>query len=258
MADRCRSCASLIKTHTTLLHTHTHLDTHTSLSRHTQLSYTHTHILTRTHLSQDTHSSLTHTHTSWHTQLTRYALICHDMVWGVCDMTPMWHDSWVMNHLFMYDRERRRASLTEIGNSGWFHESDSCIPEIPPRQAEFPIPTKHKFGEWGGPWVANIDYQHCIQISLSTLYTNIVCTQLHKKLFRRILLVLYHPNRGAWESSSKRPKPGNERLFLKVSTDFKGSARGIRVHVSFSKRDLWSWVCGKLETQLFRGVSQDS
>ena len=51
-------------------------------------------------------------------------------------------------------------------------ETQLCTthPEVPPRKAEFPIPTKLRIGGWGGPWVANIDYQHCREIFYTTSF----------------------------------------------------------------------------------------
>ena len=78
-------------------------------------------------------------------------------------------------------------------------ETQVCTtnPEVPPRKAEFPISTKLRIGGWGGPWVENIDYQHCKEIFYATSFSMQTC----------------HPNR---ESISKRPKPGNERPLLTV------------------------------------------
>jgi len=51
-------------------------------------------------------------------------------------------------------------------------ETQVCTtnPEVPPRKAEFPFSTKLRIGGWGGPWVANIDYQHCLKIFYLTSF----------------------------------------------------------------------------------------
>jgi len=51
-------------------------------------------------------------------------------------------------------------------------ETQDCTtnPEIPPRKAEFPIFYKLRIGGWGGLWVANIDYQHCMIVFYITSF----------------------------------------------------------------------------------------
>jgi len=56
-------------------------------------------------------------------------------------------------------------------------ETQVCTtnPEEPPRKAEFPISTKLWIGGWGGPWVANIDYQHCMKTFYITSFFIQLC-----------------------------------------------------------------------------------
>jgi len=110
--------------------------------------------------------------------------VCHDscicVAWLVytCATTQtyvyVYHDSFIcvpwlmfmctMIRLYVCQRAAKDISLKL--------ETQDCTtnPEIPPRKAEFPIFYKLRIGGWGGLWVANIDYQHCMIVFYITSF----------------------------------------------------------------------------------------
>jgi len=95
-------------------------------------------------------------------------------------------------------------------------------PEVPPRKAEFPISAKLRIGGWGGPWVANIDYQHCMKILYLTCF--FICRWY-------VILIQTHESK-----AQHAPNLETNVSLQKLLRDLKGLARGIPVYVSSSKK----------------------
>jgi len=100
----------------------------------------------------------------------------------MCDKTP----SYMKHDAFMSRQSGGAKQLNESCHTHYWVMNESCQtsakdislkietqvcttnPEITPRKAEYPIPTKLRFWGWGGPWVANIYDQHCTVMFCTT------------------------------------------------------------------------------------------